>query len=105
MKEVDQNSDGQISLDEFKLSIKSGVIKNTVIWGLIIDDIKLQKGAKAALKRLECLNTNNTDNDDSVDLAIDDDLAKERQTALKSASVGGSIFLCLAVFRKFISKV
>jgi hypothetical protein len=98
MAAVDENGDGKISFEEFKNAIESGAMKKTVLWGILSDD--LQKGAKAALKRLENLQSSTKDaaQNDTKDI-------KDREDALKSAAIGGSAFISLALIRKFILKI
>lgn len=99
MSTVDENGDGQISLEEFKMAIKSGAMKNTVLWGLLSED--LAKGAKAALKRLD----NMKDSDFELSAAQEAKDKKNREDALKSASIGGSVLLLMSLGRKFILKI
>ena len=99
MRTVDENGDGQISLEEFKNAIKSGAMKNTVLWGLLSED--LAKGAKAALKKLERMK----DSDPKVSEAQEAKDKKNREDAIKSALIGGSILFAMSLTRKFAMKI
>ena len=103
MKVVDANSDGEITLDEFKVAVKSGVAKKTVLWNLVYDH-NLHKGAKAAMHRLH-------EHKSKVAAATaggpteEDDDQRSRTDALAKASVGGSMLIVFAICRKCFWKI
>lgn len=111
MNEIDENSDGMISLEEFKHGIKSGAMKKTVLWGLVTEDMQLQKGAKAALSRLKNLKSDSdsaaqSDSDSDTDqTGVNEIRSEERSEALMSASIGGTLLFSLAIFRKLVIKL
>ena len=71
MAAVDVNGDGQISLEEFKSAIKSGVMKDTILWSLLSEDV--EKGARAAKKRLQNLQNVGEKKIEEIFRALDDD--------------------------------
>ena len=103
LKEVDSNGDGLISMDEFKAAYKSGSMKNTVLWGLVSDDMQLKKGAKRALQRVKSLKDNESAT--TAETEVDERMLKELDNAVKGASFGGAILALMACFRKFVLKV
>lgn len=102
MKVVDANSDGEITLDEFKVAVKSGAVEKTVLWNLV-HDYNLHKGAKAAMHRLQ-------EHKSKIAAATaggttEEDDQRSRTDALTKASVGGSMLIVFAICRKYFLKI
>mmetsp|Transcript_9052 Transcript_9052/g.9098 ORF Transcript_9052/g.9098 Transcript_9052/m.9098 type:complete len:388 (+) Transcript_9052:239-1402(+) len=53
--EVDEDNDGRIDFDEFKHAVKSGTCRKTDLWARLSNDVGLQYGASAAIKRMKNL--------------------------------------------------
>jgi len=102
MKIVDVNSDGEITLDEFKTAVKSGAVKKTMLWSLVHDH-KLHKGVKAAMHRLDEHKSKIAAS--AINDSVEEDDQRSRSDALAKASVGGSMLIAFAVCRKLFWKI
>eukprot|EP01038_Epipyxis_sp_PR26KG_P012609 gene12609-16906_t len=106
-------ADGKISFDEFKIIAKKGSnLKSAGLWAHIHNEITLQKGAKAAIKRYEDLKgvtvspapvaatgvSSSSPSDESL-------LTDEQTDALKQAGLSVGILSAIALLRKIIYKI
>ena len=109
MKEVDKNSDNKISFEEFKIAIQIGVARETNLWKAIKEDIGLQKGAKAALRRFDDLKvqkkTLSSDIEENEDSSKQTNTSEDLQSALGYAFMGNSLLFMFAVGRKIFLKI
>jgi hypothetical protein len=103
IRKLDVNGDNEISFEEFASAIKSGALNDTILGKALSED--LVKGAKAVIKRLDNISNNNLSDlgvRSAREVAKDQ---KDREDALKSASIGASVLLSLSLIRKFIMKI
>jgi Ca2+-binding EF-hand superfamily protein len=109
IKEADtEEQDNKISISEFKTIITNPYLARSTshLWEIVKQDIKLTKGAKGVVDRMNKLDHTKLNNDADTDLWIllmtfDQD----RRDALKSAGIGISALTICCVIRKLVFKM
>ena len=110
IKEADtEEQDNKISKSEFKTILTNPYLarQTSHLWEIVRQDIKLTKGAKGVVDRMNKLDhTKAKGNGDDVNLwVLLMTFDRERIEALKSAGIGISALTICSVIRKLIFKI